>query len=333
MDSLTQIVVGIATAEACLGKQLKNRTFIYGAIFATIPDLDVFVGKLFDPITAISIHRSFSHSIIFYLIASLFFGAILYVIEQGKVKIFQAINACFFIFLTHSLLDAFTTWGTQIFWPLPYRVAIKSIFVVDIFYTIPWIICLVMVYKNKQTRMRIKWLKIGFYISSLYLLLGVFTKLYVTNKFETVLKQQNIEYSDIIVKPTFSNIILWNANIMSNNVFLLSDYSLFDKKTPVFKSYNRNLELANQYKNAPIFKKLEHVSEGWYTIQQKNDSLIFNDLRFGLLKDDPINPQFAFSYVLENKNGRIQATEVPKEKRKGKEFLYKIFTRIFQKND
>jgi len=328
MDSLTQIAVGIATAELFLGKQLKNRTFIYGAVIATIPDLDIYFGKLFDPITAIAIHRSFSHSIIFYLLASIPLGVLLFKIEQSRVKLFQAISACFFILLTHSIIDAFTTWGTQIFWPLPYRVALKSIFVIDIFYTIPWLICLFFVFKNKEYLVRRKWLKIGFYCTTAYLLIGLMLKVFVTNKFETALIKQNISYSEIIVKPSFSNIILWNANVMTENSFLLSDFSLFDKDPINFEFYNRNLELVESYKNFKSFKNLENISEGWFTLQKKQDSIIFNDLRFGLLKKDSLNPQFAFSYLLEIKDNDLIISELPKEKRDGKSFLLRIFNRI-----
>ena len=41
MDSLTQIVLGIATAELVAGKKLQNKTFLYGAMLGTIPDLDI----------------------------------------------------------------------------------------------------------------------------------------------------------------------------------------------------------------------------------------------------------------------------------------------------
>jgi inner membrane protein len=44
------------------------------------------------------------------------------------------------------------------------------------------------------------------------------------------------------------------------------------------------------------FEKLKKASEGWYIVSEKNKSLYFSDLRFGLLNDNPENPQFAFSY-------------------------------------
>jgi inner membrane protein len=42
--TFTQIALGIAIAEVCAGKKLKNKTILYGSILGTIPDLDVVVG-------------------------------------------------------------------------------------------------------------------------------------------------------------------------------------------------------------------------------------------------------------------------------------------------
>ncbi|UYW01869.1 metal-dependent hydrolase [Flavobacterium agricola] len=329
MDSLTQIAVGIATAELCLGKQLKNKAFLYGAVIATLPDLDIYLGKLFDPITAIAMHRSFSHSILFFLLASVPIGAIMFKLEKGHVKLFQAINASFFILFTHSLLDAFTTWGTQIFWPLPYRAAIKSIFVVDFFYTIPWLIFLFLVYKNSNPIKRAKWLKIGFVITSCYLLLGIVLKIYVTQQVKNALHGQNITYTKIIVKPTFSNVVLWNINVMTNDAFLLSDFSVFDAQPMPFKSYDRNLYLAEPYQMQPVYNQLVNISEGWFTLQQTEQGILFNDLRFGLLKDDATKPQFAFSYKLMESESGLTAEELPKDNRDGKALLQNLYNRIF----
>ena len=34
---------------------------------------------------------------------------------------------CFLAIITHPILDAQTTWGTQLFWPFEWRVAIENI--------------------------------------------------------------------------------------------------------------------------------------------------------------------------------------------------------------
>ena len=66
MDSLTQIVLGAAIGELAQGKKLGNRAMIWGAIASTIPDLDVFVGKLYsNPVDELAFHRGISHSFFF----------------------------------------------------------------------------------------------------------------------------------------------------------------------------------------------------------------------------------------------------------------------------
>ena len=328
MDSFTQIVLGIAVAEFCAGKQLKNKTFLYGAILGTLPDLDVLVGLFLNPVDAVLIHRGISHSLFLFVLVSPFFGWLISKIEKGKISFFTATNMAFWGLFTHVLLDMFTSWGTQILWPLEQRFALKTIFVIDPLYTIPLLISLIYVWKTKRTVLRYKYIKRGLLISSSYLLLSCFIKLYALSQFEKALKNQEIQYSEIIVKPTAFNLILWNANVATDDNYLLSDYSLFDTQAISFTAYSKNKTLEKKLKGNSDFEKLKLASEGWYIISQKDESLYFNDLRFGLLNDNPTNPQFAFSYQFVKNNSELKAIEVPKSKRDGKRLLQKIFTRL-----
>lgn len=328
MDSFTQIALGIAIAEVCAGKKLKNKTVLYGAILGTIPDLDVVVGLFLNPVDAILIHRGISHSLFLFLFLSPLLGWIISKIERDKINFVQATVMAFWCLFTHVLLDLFTSWGTQILWPLDYRFALKTIFVIDPLYTIPLVISLIMVWKTKDTILRKKYIARGLIISSSYLLLSCFIKIYTLNQFEKALSKQEIQYSEIIVKPTAFNLILWNANVATSENYLLGDYSLLDTQPISFTAYSKNKILESQLKGNSDFEKLQKASEGWYIISQKNQSLYFNDLRFGLLNDNQKNPQFAFSYQFIRNNDKLKAVEVPKNKRDGKRLLQKIVIRL-----
>ena len=65
MDSVTQIVLGAAVGEAVLGKKIGNKAMVLGAIAGTIPDLDVIANYFTDTVSALEIHRGFTHSIVF----------------------------------------------------------------------------------------------------------------------------------------------------------------------------------------------------------------------------------------------------------------------------
>jgi len=328
MDSFTQIVLGIATAELCAGEKLQRKTFLYGAILGTIPDLDVVVGQFMNPVEGVSIHRGLSHSLLLFIGLSPMLGWAISKLEKGKISFKRAANMVFWCLLTHMLLDMFTSWGTQIFWPFPDRIALKTIFVIDPLYTLPLLVSLIMAWGKPTFSLRKKYVLRGLYISSLYLAITCGLKLYALHQFEDALKRQNIPYTDLIVKPTAFNCILWNGNIATDDAYLLGDFSLFDSKPITFETYPKNNQLAQELEGNPDFETLKKVSEGWFIVTKKDSLYYFNDLRFGLLTKDPKQPQFAFSYIFKKQDGTLKAYEVPKEKRDGKALMQGIFNRI-----
>jgi inner membrane protein len=329
MDSFTQILLGVATAEVIAGRQLKNKTFLYGAVLGTIPDLDVVVALFMNPVSGVAIHRGLSHSVLFFVFLSPFLGWAIAKLEREKISLKRAVVLAFFGLFTHILLDAFTTWGTQILWPLPDRFALKTIFVIDPLYTFPLLISLIYVFRTKNDVLRHKYVIRGIAISSCYLLLTCGLKLFAVQKFENALKAQNVVYTEIIVKPTAFNTILWNANVGVEEGYLLADYSLLDTKPITFTTYKTSKSAEKLISHSANFKQLVVISEGWYIVTKQADKIYFNDLRFGLLTDDVANPQFAFSYeFIPTNSGIFEVKKVPNQKREGKLLLQRLWYRL-----
>ena len=330
MDSLTQIVLGAAVGNAVLGKKVGNKALLYGAIAGTIPDLDVVFGNFTDTITAIELHRGFSHSILFCILVSPILGWLVNKLEKNYnigwkpwAKLF------FFGLITHPLLDAFTTWGTQLFWPIDISVAFNSIFVIDPLYTLPFLIFTVLsMFYKRASKTRAKLNRVGLIISSVYLLLTVTLKLIATHKFEEALDKQNIVYSQISTRPSPMNTILWNANVETSDSYLIGDYSFFDSQPIRFKSYPKNREASQKIMQYQNVKRLIDISKNWFILEQKNNHWYFNDLRFGLLPKKDGTPVFVFSYELKELDGNIIATEVPKSNTDAKFLLTTLFHRI-----
>ena len=151
MDSLTQIVLGASVGEAVLGKKVGNRAMLWGAVAGTIPDLDVLSRNFVDTVTAVEWHRGFSHSIVFSLLFAPIFGWLVWKLYKRKRATWRDWSWLFFWGLfTHPILDAFTTWGTQLFWPLNTRLAFQNIFVIDPLYTLPFLFFLILVMFQKR---------------------------------------------------------------------------------------------------------------------------------------------------------------------------------------
>lgn len=330
MDSFTQIVLGAAVGNAVLGKKIGNKALLYGAIAGTIPDLDVVFGKFTDTITAIEWHRGFSHSILFCIVMSPLLGRLVNKLERKLNLGWKPWAKLFFWGLfTHSLLDAFTTWGTQIFWPLDIHIAFNSIFVIDPLYTVPFLVCTVgAMFFKRTSKKRQRLNNLGLILSSCYLLVAVAVKLIVTHKFEAALQEQGIVYSEISTRPSPMNIVLWNANIATADSYLISDYSVFDTAPITFTAYPKNRKDSTPLMQYPNVKRLIAISKGWFILEQKDHNWYFNDLRFGLLPQKNKEPIFVFSYLLKETNGSITATEQPKNERDAQFLLSILWLRI-----
>lgn len=332
MDSLTQIVLGAAVGEAVLGKKVGNKAMLYGAIAGTIPDLDTFASVFTDTITATEIHRGFTHSILFSVLFAPVFGWLISKIERKPIATWKNWSwLMFWGFFTHPLLDAHTTWGTQLFWPLETRLAYKNIFVIDPLYTLPFLFFLILAMRQKRgIKKRRKLNNLGLIVSSIYLLLITpALKLYTFNKFTEALEQQEIDYRKIETKPSPLNSILWTANVEVEDAYLIGNYSIFDTQAIQFVSYPKNHDLLGDWKDKRNINRLKAIAEGWYTISKRDGDLYFNDLRFGTLS--PVagtNADFAFSYKLEEENGEIKATETEKRPSDAKNLLGQLGQRI-----
>ncbi|MBQ4913911.1 metal-dependent hydrolase [Maribacter sp. MMG018] len=331
MDSLTQIVLGAAVGEVALGKKVGNKAMLYGAIAGTIPDLDVLSKYFLDTVSATEWHRGVTHSIFFSVLFAPVFGWLVWKLNPKGKASWQDWSLLMFLGLfTHPILDAFTTWGTQLFWPFKTRLAFQSIFVIDPLYTIPFIIFLVLAMMQERTAIkRRRYVYLGLVISSAYLVLTLVLKGVAYQKFENELQEQGIAYNEINTRPAPFNTILWMANIEKEDVYLMGNYSFFDSQPVVFREYPKNHELLGDWATNDKIKRLIQITGGWYTISEKDGDLYFNDLRFGLISLDGDENQFAFSYRLTPNGDDLYVHETPKLKRDAKRLMASLWKRIW----
>ena len=329
MDSLTQIVLGASIGEAVLGKKIGNKALLYGAIAGTIPDLDVFAALFTDTVTALSVHRGFTHSIVFSVLFAPLFGLLVSRYESYKdVKAWSWLF--FWAFITHPMLDAYTTWGTQLFWPFESRLAFKTIFVVDPLYTIPFLIFLILVLFQKRTSKKRRFYnQTALLVSSAYLGVTVLLKWCAYQKFEQALTAQGIAFEQLDTRPSPLNTVLWSANVATKNEYLLANYSFFDSQSIQFNSYPKQHELLGDLIHNETVKHMIAISEGWYTITKKEDGLYYNDLRFGLLNLEPESQDFVFQYKINaEQSGGVTFTEQKKNNRDAKKLMTRLWERI-----
>jgi inner membrane protein len=136
MDPLTHGLLGAVSARAVFGDRLPKGGAIVAGLAAMAPDLDLFINPSSDP-TAIWInHRNFTHGLPFVPV-----GAALSALPFLAFKRFRepvVFGATLVAYFTHPILDACTSYGTQLFRPFTdTRVAWDLVSVIDPFFTVP----------------------------------------------------------------------------------------------------------------------------------------------------------------------------------------------------
>jgi inner membrane protein len=328
MDSLTQIVLGAACGEIALGKKIGNKALLFGAIGGTIPDLDVFIGKLFyiNEIDRMAFHRGFMHSIVFAVIAAFILGALVYwLYNRGKrLQTTTRKDWVWLFFLsifTHPILDSFTPYGTQLFLPFSdYRVGINNISVVDPIYTLPFLCCFIAVmFYKRNTRKRLFIAKLGIAISSFYMLMTLVNKCYVNSIFKDSLVEDNIPFTRFQTQPTFFNNVLWYGIAETETHYYVGFYSILDRASRIdnWEKLPKNHQFISD--NNPDLKTLSWFSNGYYNLipLEEENTYRYNDLRYPYFNmEDPNSSIFSFTVKKEGErwnalpfNGKSPSSE------------------------
>ncbi len=298
MDTVTQIALGAAVGETLLGRQVGKRALLWGGMCGLFPDLDILV-PLDDAVKAFTYHRGPSHSLfVLAALTPLFVWLILKLNPQTSEYRFRWFVLVYLAFATHVLLDCFTVYGTQIFWPLSTPpVMWSTIFIIDPAYSVP-LLCgvLAALTLSRKTSRGHAINAVCLALSAIYLIWSAGVKLHVGQVVHESLMQQNIRYHKILTVPAPFNTILWRVLVMDENGYFEGFYSLFDETGDIqFVHYPSDKQLLQGIGDHWPVKRLQWFTHGFYSVRRLIDDIIVTDLRMGL---EP-------SYVFRFKVGKI----------------------------
>jgi inner membrane protein len=141
MDPLTQGLLGAVAARKASNKLAKRGSAVLlGFLGGMAADLDVVIRSNSDPLLFLEYHRQFTHSLIFIPLGGLICGLVLHKLfaKRQGLSWRQTVLFCTLGYATHALLDACTTYGTQLYWPFSNeRVAWNTMSIIDPLYTLP----------------------------------------------------------------------------------------------------------------------------------------------------------------------------------------------------
>ncbi len=228
MDSLTQIVLGGAVAAAIAPPGHRRAALLAGAALGTLPDLDaLWLGfAAADPVANMTDHRSFSHSLlvlpwvaalIWWLFKRFGNGRV----AQSPLRWFWAIQLAL---VTHPVLDAFTVYGTQLWWPLqPHPAMGSSVFIIDPGYTVWLLLGCVLAWFGRARPWAGKVLGVALLLSSAYLGWGLIAKAQVDHAAQQSLAAMGLGDAPRFSVPMPFNTLLWRVVAMTPNGYVVGD--------------------------------------------------------------------------------------------------------------
>ncbi|TAG10190.1 MAG: metal-dependent hydrolase [Verrucomicrobia bacterium] len=288
MDSLTQATLGAAIGEWVLGKRLGNRALLWGALFGTLPDLDVMIAPLLGNATNLWWHRGPSHSLLVMIAASCALAPCLAKLwKREKISKSHAGWFVFAVWSTHVLIDCFTVYGTSVLWPFSsHRVGFNHLFIIDFFFTLPMLVALIWLafLKSKnQLAMRRKLNAWGLGLASAYALLSVGMKFVASAGFEADLARRGVKFERRMEAPTPFNIILWRSVVDRGDEFWVGYRSIFEShETPVrWTIYPKDAAALDGMADLKETRIVKWFADGWWIARAHDQGAWIGDLRFG----------------------------------------------------
>lgn len=210
----------------------------------------------------------------------------------------------FWSIFTHPLLDCFTNWGTQLWQPFSdYRIQWNTVSVVDPMYTVPFMLCLIVASffgRDRWIRLALCWA--GIIWSCSFLGFTCWHKMRVDTIFEQSLQAKNIQYNRYMSCPAITTNVVWYGLAESDSAYYFGMYGFNDRlaefrKISTIPKNHHLLDPVGPDTRAGYF--LRWMSNGYYNVLPGGgDTLVVNDLRFGLIGDSLIGNNYVFPYLL-----------------------------------
>lgn len=285
MDPITHAIVGAAISYAVGGRALGRHAASLGALAGLVPDVDHFISSESDPLLYVEFHRYFTHSIAFS-----FLGAFVPMLPWLSRPRFRSQLPSLWMcawpaYLSHCLLDASTTWGTQLYWPFARtRVSWDIIAIIDPIFTLMLGVMLVLSLLRRWQKGAV----FGLAFALAYLGFGIVqhARAASVQRQLAVTRQHAVQRAEVM--PTLGNNIVWRSvylaqgNIYSDRIRV----GWFSRGTtrqgsalPLLttKDLRTSEQIGNRIHGG--FDRFTWFTDGWVA-RSPGDETIIGDMRY-----------------------------------------------------
>jgi len=312
MDSITHLFLGGAIVAAIVPARHRRTALLAGAALNTLPDLDVFPLALCDdPIVRMTWHRGATHS---WLVLPFVAWTIWAFLRSRGGRVAESPTrwwwAIFLCLMAHPLIDAFTVYGTQLFWPLPMPPLMwSSLFIIDPLFTLPWLLACVVAWFARERILAQRALLAGITLGVAYVGWSLLAKSLVERAARPALAALGLRDAPSFSVPMPFNTLLWRVVAMTPDGFVEGERSLVADHGPmVFRAHASDTQALDAVGRLPAVVRVLWFNHHFAKAQARDGVLVLSDLRMGS------EPDYSFRFaVATGEGGRWQALQPPRQ--------------------
>lgn len=292
MDPISQASFGASLSQSfAKDKSQQVKALLIGALSGMAPDLDVFINSEVDPLLFLEYHRQFTHSLAFIPVGALICALILYPVfnakwQKSKISFGHVYLFAVLGYATHGLLDACTSYGTQLFWPFSNtRFAWNTVSIIDPLFTLPVLFFTTLAAYQKNVR----YARIGFVYAVIFLSLGIIQNQRAENALYTLAEQRGHQVERLQVKPSLANRHLWKLIYEYDGRYYVDAVKLLWKTTYYPGASIQKLDVARDFpwlpadsQQAKDIERFRWFSDGFLAVSEKDPNMIM-DMRYSFL--------------------------------------------------
>jgi inner membrane protein len=290
MDLLSHALLGAACGYA-VDRARSRASLAAGAAAALLPDIDTLIASDTDPLLALEFHRQFTHSVFAVPVGAAVIAAVLFLAMRRKLPFLPLFVAALAGYASHILLDACTSFGTQLLWPLTdRRFAASIIAVIDPAVTAILLVGVIAAWRAASARAA----AIALALTLVYLGFGWLQRERAEGVIERAAQARGHTVSRYAVKPTLGNLLVWRCVYLSGREYVVDAVrvGLFAKPLLYAGGTARRVDpidlvppLTLDSVQAGDVVRFAKVSDGWLARSPSQPNVI-GDIRYAMLPDD-----------------------------------------------
>lgn len=288
MDLLTQGLLGTAMAQSGARQQEVRLATGIGFFAGIAADLDILIQSENDPLLTIEFHRHFTHSLFFVPLGALLVALVLWPFLRKRLSFSRLYLFTFLGYCLSGVLDAFTSYGTHLLWPLSdARIAWNTISVIDPVFTLILLIAGIIAFrKHAHTAARV-----GLLLAALYMSFGWMQLQRAHTLAEELIAERGHQAQSVLVKPTLANLVLWRSVYEVDGKFyvdairvgLWSDSRIYPGESIKKFVFDRDLDqVPAESVLATDIARFSHFSDGYLAIRPEQPDVLI-DVRYSNL--------------------------------------------------